>query len=138
MLSYSDFLKSFELSPRLAVELLMESPEVELLLLQRDREPRLGQWHLPGGFLLVNEPISDCIRRLARTELGIADLNPDLGERLGLFETIGGDPRGHVLHHPVRFRMEELIGRNYFGKLPLNTIDFQLDFLRKLGYQSEL
>lgn len=135
-LSKEDFLKSFEFAPRLAIELLIENPKGELLLIKREHEPFIGDWHVPGGFLLKDEPINDCIRRLAKEELGL-EINPKKTERLGLFETIGKDPRGHILHYPVRIKMSDIDDENYFSVIPRNTISFHLDFLEKLSYKLE-
>ncbi|MFA6250604.1 MAG: NUDIX domain-containing protein [Candidatus Shapirobacteria bacterium] len=133
-LSLPDFLKSFEFCPRLAVELLVENPAGQLLLLKRDKDPFAGYWHLPGGFLLKDEPIDDCITRLAEDELNIT-LDPVSAQRLGIFETLQGDPRGHILHHPVKIKLPSIEGQNYFLPLPSNIIPYQLVFLQKLGYR---
>ncbi len=43
----------------------------ELLLVKRDREPKTGQWCLPGGYLELNEtPEAGCLREL-REETGL-------------------------------------------------------------------
>src|SRR3990172_886703 len=131
-LSYEDFLKSFELAPRLAIELLIENKKGELLLLKRDKEPFAGQWHLPGGFLLKDESINDCIQRLADAELSL-DIDTTQTERLGLFETLSGDPRGHILHHPVRIQSQNIANKDFFDTIPKNTIPYQTKFLKKLG-----
>lgn len=135
-LSYEDFLKSFELAPRLAIELLVESPKGELLLLKRDKEPFVGKWHLPGGFLLKDETLNDCIKRLGQDELGVM-MDMSQMERCELFETLKGDPRGHVLHYPVRIKMEKIANKDYFRTIPKNTISYQVSFLEKLGYKIE-
>jgi len=135
-LSREDFLKSFKLAPRLAIELLFENQKSELLLLKRDKEPFTGMWHLPGGFLLKDESINDCIIRLAKDELNLV-INPKQTKRLGLFETLNGDPRGHILHHPVKVKIPSIVNKDYFRVIPKNTIPYQSSFLEKLGYKLE-
>jgi hypothetical protein len=134
-LSYEDFIKSFELAPRLAVELLVENTRGELLLLKRDTEPFAGHWHLPGCFLLKDELINDCIQRLAKDELGLT-VGARKIEKCELFETLNGDPRGHVLHYPIRIKSRSIVGKNYFEFLPENTIPYQIQFLKRLGYKA--
>ncbi len=115
---------------------MIENPKGELLLLKRDKEPFVGYWHVPGGFLLKNEPIEICILRLAKEELGLTiDLKQT--EKLGLFETINEDPRGHILHYPVRIKLKGISNKNYFEILPRKTIPFHIKFLEKLGYKVE-
>lgn len=126
-LSYKDFLKSFELAPRLAIELLIENKKGELLLLKRDKEPFVGLWHLPGGFLLKDEPIDDCIQRLANSELDLK-IDPIQTERLGLFETLSGDPRGHILHHPVRVKSQNIANKDFL------VLFRKILFLTKLNF----
>lgn len=132
-LSYEDFLKSFEFAPRLAVELLVENASGKLLLLQRDREPFKGYWHLPGGFLLKDETIAECVSRLAHEELA-TQLDYEKAEFLGIFENINGDPRGHILHYVVRFKRKDVADKHYFDHLPQQTITYQKGFLKKLFY----
>lgn len=134
MLSYEDFLKSFDLAPRLAVELLVENENGELLFIEREKDPFKGHWHLPGGFLLKDEPLDDAIKRIAKDELEI-DADPNVTDRLPLAETVKGDPRGHVLHYPVRFKNSESKVGEYFMNLPEKTIPYQKAFLTKLGYR---
>lgn len=133
-LSYEEFLESLRLSPRLAVELVVKNEEEKILLLKRDREPYKDFWHLPGGFLLKGELISDCFRRLSRDELG-SELNASDGKFEGLFENIDGDPRGHILHYVISIKTGNVGSGEYFSRLPDETIPYQRDFLNKLGYK---
>ena len=117
-LSYENFLESLKLSPRLVVELVIANNKGEILLLKRDKEPFKGHWHLPGGFLLKGELISDCIKRLSKDELGTQIA--DNGRFMGIFENIDGDPRGHILHYVVKFKENGDTEGNYFSELPEN------------------
>ncbi len=91
-LTYEDFLESLRLAPRVVVELLIENDRGDLLLLKRNEQPFKDYLHLPGGFLLKDEPIDDCAKRISWDELGL-ELDTSKGEFRGLFESIGRDPR---------------------------------------------
>lgn len=80
-LLYNKFLESLKLAPRITIELLIENSDGAVLLLKRDKEPFVGFWHAPGGFLLKDEPIKDCIDRLAREEVGLS--------RVGNYDFLG-------------------------------------------------
>jgi len=137
-LSYEEFLESLRLCPRLTVELLVKNKKGEVLLVKRLRPPFKGYWHLPGGFLLKSESITNCAKRLSLEELGF-ELNLRDGKFLGLFETIKGDPRGHILHYVLMFRLKnsQVCSDNgrFFKNLPPKAIPYQRKFLIKLGYK---
>ena len=133
-LSYSEFLKSLELAPRIVVELLIENKQKEPLLIKRIDKPYIGYWHLPGGFLLKNESIQNCIKRLAKEEVGLNYHSTDY-KMLGLFENIKGDSRGHILHYVVKLKSNKQPQGRFFEKLPKKTISYQKRFLRELGYK---
>lgn len=67
-----------------------------LLLIQRGRPPRAGQWSLPGGAQELGETVEEAARREAMEEAGIA-LGP-----LGLIEVVDSitrDAEGRVAFH---------------------------------------
>ena len=133
-LSLSDFLLSLTLSPRLVIELLVENEIGEIYLLKRDIPPFIDTWHLPGGFLLKDELIKDCVPRLLKEELGLPESK---WEFIKLVEDIDGDPRGHLLHYFVKVHINELINTKkgkYFKFLPTNTMPHQIPMLLELGY----
>ncbi|MBI5358048.1 NUDIX domain-containing protein [Candidatus Amesbacteria bacterium] len=70
-LPYDLFLKSFELAPRVAVDLWIKNENGGVLYTKRDVEPYKGFWHLPGSFLLKGETVVECVKRLAQEELGL-------------------------------------------------------------------
>jgi ADP-ribose pyrophosphatase YjhB (NUDIX family) len=139
-LSYEKFLESLRLCPRLTVELLIENRKKEILLLKRSSHPFINLWHLPGGFLLKGESIALCTRRVSKKEVGKALYEKD-GKFVGLFETIDSDPRGHILHYVIKFKVAYTFvkptsynHKNFFKPLP-KTIPYQKKFLNKLGYK---
>ena len=117
------FLRTFDLVPRAAVCLLVRDATRGVLLAKRAEGMAMaGAWHLPGAFLLRNEPIADCVARIARKELGVgvAAWRP-----FGFFEDLDGDPRGHVIDLVVEVETgsepappEETGAVRYFDTVP--------------------
>ncbi len=119
------FLKSFKYAPRLAICILLKNPRGEILLTKREIPPYQGSWHYPGGFLLKNESIENCLKRVAKKEIGI---NIDVGKIkfLGLFENLKGDPRGHVIDAVYEYKVKKGV------KLSLNKETEEFRFFKKL------
>jgi ADP-ribose pyrophosphatase YjhB (NUDIX family) len=69
--------------PRLCVEVILVEPGRGVLLSLRDIPPNQGAWHIPGGTVLFGESLADAVRRVARSELGLA---VQVGELLGTIE----------------------------------------------------
>ena len=66
------------ISPRheaLAVVLQVRGGELQVLLWQRAREPFLGAWALPGGYLEYGETLEDSIRRHLATKVDVRELS---------------------------------------------------------------
>ena len=142
-LPYKDFLYSFKLVPRLAINLLIENAKGELLLTKRAISPGKGQWHYPGSFLLKGEKISACLKRIAKSELGIniTDYKPDF---VGVFENLKTDPRGHVVDLIYRIKIQTNItlkptqhsrDLKFFAKLPQKIGFNHREVLLEIGYK---
>lgn len=58
-----------EHSPLVSVDLLVEHDD-GILLGKRENEPVKGEWFVPGGTVLKNEPRTDAVHRVAEQELG--------------------------------------------------------------------
>lgn len=117
--------------------MLIENSDGAVLLLKRDKEPFAGFWHIPGGFLLKDEPIKECIDRLAKEEVGVRVSGYDF---LGYHENIGGDPRKvHIVHLIFKCKVDTLVpeteSTKFWNKLPENIISYHKDFLNKFGYK---
>ena len=69
---------------------------VEVLLIERAKDPFRGRWALPGGFVEIDEDLLDAARRELREETGI-ETEPDRLVQLGAFGKPGRDPRGRVV-----------------------------------------
>jgi 8-oxo-dGTP diphosphatase len=69
----------------------LEGGDLDVLLIQRDKEPFAGQWALPGGFVEEGESLEEAARRELREETGLTGI---VLEQLGAFGQPGRDPRG--------------------------------------------
>mgnify|MGYP001570110734 CR=1 FL=1 len=137
------FVETFKYVPRVALNLLVEDTEGRVLLAKRAIPPQIGSWHMPGSYLRKGEHLLDCLRRVARDELGL-NLHEKL-ELVGVFEDIEWDPRGHIID--IVYKMKERGGKSFspttnqtkevrlFDKLPSNIGFNHKDTLEKLGYR---
>lgn len=107
-LPYDQFLKSFELAPRIAIDLWIKNENGGVLCTKRDVEPYKGLWHLPGSFILVGESVFECVKRLADEELGLKIDGSDFKLR-NLDEDLH-ELRGHVIHlvYEVKIQKKEI------------------------------
>lgn len=69
-------------------------------------------------------------------EVGLSQ-DSEEAEFVGVFETLDGDPRGHIIHHVVKIRADDVDeddDRQFFATTPENIIPYQrkllLDFLK--------
>ncbi len=71
-------------------------PEVtfNVLLIERDLEPFVGTWALPGGFLRDNETLEQAARREFQEETGVSE---GYFEQLFTFSEVDRDPRERVI-----------------------------------------
>eukprot|EP00899_Mesostigma_viride_P008560 jgi/Mesvir1/17705/Mv18987-RA.1 len=60
---------------------LVDSHEVEFLMVKRGREPGKGVWAFPGGGLRLGETVVDCADREMREETGLALLRDTGGKQ---------------------------------------------------------
>ncbi len=51
-----------------------EEGVLKILLIKRDKQPALGEWSLPGGYIYTDEDISDSANRVLMELTGIKDL----------------------------------------------------------------
>ena len=145
-LSEQEFLETFKKVPRLAINLLIIDDQGKVLLTKRNIPPQKGYWHYPGGFLLRDESIVECQRRIAEKEFGLRlDDNNSL-KLLGAFEDLDKDPRGHVVDLMYGLQLNDVSVVNttdetsefrFFEKLPREMGFDHQDTLIKLGYQVE-
>ncbi|MCR5350284.1 MAG: nicotinate (nicotinamide) nucleotide adenylyltransferase [Acholeplasmatales bacterium] len=79
-----------------------------VLLVKRNRPPFKDMWCLPGGFLSLDETLSDCTKRVLSQEAGLESIYL---EQLYTFDDIDRDIRGRVL------------SCSYMGLIDINKIE---------------
>ena len=81
-------------SPRLAVDIVVEFPDGEIVLIRRGVEPFKGKWAIPGGGVEVGETVEQAALRETKEETG---LEVELDRILGVYSDPDRDPRGHTV-----------------------------------------
>ncbi len=89
-----------------AVVYRVEDGAIQLLLIQRGREPFIGEWAFPGGFVEMDEELTDTASRELIEETGVGGIEL---EQMRAFGAVGRDPRGRM------------ITVTYMGKAPAGT-----------------
>jgi 8-oxo-dGTP diphosphatase len=69
--------------------------QLRVLLIRRKHDPFAGKWAIPGGFLDIEEPLEDGVRRDLKEETGL-ELSGAI-EQIGVFGKPGRDPRGRTI-----------------------------------------
>ena len=85
-------------SPVLGVGAVIWNDKNEVVLIRRGKEPRRGQWSIPGGHLEWGEALHDAILREVREETSL------IVEIAGLIDTVDlitQDGSGNVTRHYV-------------------------------------
>jgi len=72
----------------------LDDVELKVMLIQRDQEPYLGMWALPGGFVRVAETLDEAARRELEEETGLHQV---FLEQLYTFGEVHRDPRERVV-----------------------------------------
>jgi 8-oxo-dGTP diphosphatase len=67
---------------------------LKVLLIKRGKEPFLGKWAVPGGFLELDEELGNCAVRELQEETGLTGVRLS---QMHTFGTIGRDPRGRQI-----------------------------------------
>jgi ADP-ribose pyrophosphatase YjhB (NUDIX family) len=85
-------------APLIGVAAAVFDTEGRILLVQRGKPPRAGQWGLPGGLLDLGERLTDGVRREVWEECAIEIEVCDL---VDAFEPILHDEQGRIEYHYV-------------------------------------
>jgi len=107
-----------------------------VLLVQRGRPPRQGQWSLPGGAQQLGESLADAARREVFEETGLA---VKLGDVVATVDSIERDPDGRVRYHYslIDFTAEAPGAALAPGDDAADARWFGLDEIGRLGLWSE-
>lgn len=120
--------------PAVTVDAILISKQHSVLLIQRGREPYMGKWALPGGFIEMDESLEVACLRELEEESGIR-----VGE-LKQFKAYGAvdrDPRHRTISVIFyAFTNEELIA--CAGDDAAKAQWFQIDELPELAFDHQL
>ncbi|OGE31374.1 hypothetical protein A2631_06040 [Candidatus Daviesbacteria bacterium RIFCSPHIGHO2_01_FULL_44_29] len=134
--SYEEFKQVYSKVPRLCVDLIIQDPKGQVLLLRREEEPSVGMWHLPGGTVLFREEVEQAIKRIAQEEVGVAVRVEGLVGFIEFLNEERGNQAFHSLSLAVVCSIQEKISRTpkrqFFKVVPENTIKEQGLFLEKI------
>ena len=72
MLEKRDFLRVVELTPLVAIDLVICSPQRQILMGKRVNRPAQNFWFVPGGRIMKEERLEHAFRRISSVELGVA------------------------------------------------------------------
>ena len=85
-------------APLVGVAAAVFDEQGRVLLVQRARPPRAGQWGLPGGLIDLGERLTDAVRREVYEE---CQIEIEVGDLVAVFEPIHRDAENKVEYHYV-------------------------------------
>lgn len=71
--------------------------QLNVLLIQRDKEPFDGWWALPGGYNAAGQTTTEAMNSILWRKTGLHSTDLRLIEQLYTFDTVARDPRGHAV-----------------------------------------
>lgn len=131
-LPLEEFMHIYHKVPRAAVDIVIRS-KMGFLLTKRTMPPYEGMWHIPGGTILFEEPVSHAINRIVMDEIGV---KINVIKHLGLIEYFEEDGRHTISNvYLAEIADGEPRGSNqgkeiaFFKRAPENCIPAQKKFL---------
>src|ERR1700750_3299095 len=112
----------------LAVVLQVREGRLEVLLWQRAREPFLGDWSLPGGYLAPGETLEQSIRRHLADKVDVREL-----AHLEQLETLS-DPERNPLEWELATAYLGLVPRDVDPEVPDDTAWHPVSRLPELAF----
>jgi colanic acid biosynthesis protein WcaH len=82
-----DFDSVVRLTPLVAIDLVVRSPDGRLLVGRRNNEPAKGWYFVPGGRITKNETLAAAFKRISLAELGV-EKRIEEARFLGIYEHI--------------------------------------------------
>lgn len=135
-LSLKEFKAIYAKVPRVTVEIIYINKRGYLLTL-RAFGPWKGQWHFPGGGILMGESMEMAVKRVAKEELGV---EAEVKQFLGIIEWLPNKNSAKIHAYSLCFLVDlkkeniKLDGQasefNFFKKIPENTITEQKNFIQ--------
>lgn len=101
--------------PAVTVDILvftLDANRLKVLLIRRGREPFMGMWAMPGGFVEIRESLKRAAWRELREETGV---------RAGHLQQLGAFGR------PDRDPRERIITVVYYSAMPRSELQFRAD-----------
>ena len=80
-----DFARVIRLTPLVAIDIIVRSPDGRVLLGRRNNEPAKGCFFVPGGRITKNETLAAAFKRISLAELGV-EKKMEEARFLGVYE----------------------------------------------------
>lgn len=135
-LTSKEFRHIYSRVPRLCVEVVIKTND-GILLTKRNIKPLRGQWHIPGGTILMGETIKQAVKRVAKEEL---DIKIDIKKISGVIEyhiknyfsqPIGLIFLAKIISNNIKLDRQANDAK-FFKVVPKNTVKEHKLFLNKL------
>ena len=131
-LSKKQFQEIYSTVPRLCVDVLIHQKNGVLLTFRKIKPS--GIWHIPGGTVLMNESLTESVKRVANNELGV---EVEVVKLLGVIDFFPYSGLGHpiTLVHLVKVIRGQITlddqasEYRYFQEPPVNMIQEHRQFL---------
>jgi colanic acid biosynthesis protein WcaH len=84
------FLTVIDATPLISIDLIVRTPQSEVLLGKRRKRPAQGFWFVPGGRIRKNERVAEALQRIAAVEIGWVPSPEDIRFK-GVYEHLYDD-----------------------------------------------